>query len=240
MNDIKSALEYVVKIAAPLVMEIDGKQFSSAKLSYVDPRTPEPVPPIMTVSTLQGLVDFVSAEPAVKDQPLIATILSPSTVEVQSVIFGERRQRAVYVAAATLAVPFDFGLFMPPEVFVIAIQSLFVQNGETAKILKVVGTMSHETKTKVSDDGVTQTVEARVGIVKEAEVQLPNPVTLRPYRTFLEVEQPASKFVLRIQNVQIPQVALFEADGGAWKNEAVSNIKNWLKDRMPKNVTVIG
>lgn len=243
LNDLKSALQYVVEIAAPTIFEVNGKQFSSGKLSYVDPRTPQPVPPIMTVSTLQGLVDFVSAEPEVQDQPLIVHIQSPSSVEVCSAIFGERAQRAVYVAASTVGDDYPFGNFIPLEQFVVAIQARFVQDEETAKILRVVGTMSHEAKTKIEDDGVTQRVEARVGVVKSAEVNLPNPVTLRPFRTFLEVEQPQSKFVLRIENAAVPRIALFEADGGAWKNEAISNIKDWLQERFdvePQNVTVIG
>jgi len=66
-------------------------------------------------------------------------------------------------------------------------------------------------------------------------VAVPNPVTLRPYRTFSEVEQPASQFVFRMKTGgSSPSCALFNADGGAWALEAIENIKRWLSDRLPE------
>jgi hypothetical protein len=40
------------------------------------------------------------------------------------------------------------------------------------------------------------------------------------------VEQPESKFVLRIKDG--PQIALFEADGGEWRLAAMLRIKKFL------------
>jgi hypothetical protein len=61
-------------------------------------------------------------------------------------------------------------------------------------------------------------------------------VTLAPYRTFREVEQPRSEFLFRLRNKapdNLPECALFEADGGRWKLDAMLTIKEWLKDRKP-------
>lgn len=63
-------------------------------------------------------------------------------------------------------------------------------------------------------------------IGKEA---VPNPVYLKPFRTFTEITQPESAFVLRMRESGGIQVALFEADGGAWKNEAILAIKDYLE-----------
>ena len=79
---------------------------------------------------------------------------------------------------------------------------------------------------EVSDDGVTQNVEAKTGAVLKTKATIPNPVRLAPFRTFTEVEQPESAFVLRIN--QNMQVALFEADGGAWRQEAMKDIQAYL------------
>ncbi len=64
-------------------------------------------------------------------------------------------------------------------------------------------------------------------------------MTLRPYRTFAEVEQPASQFVFRIN--QNAQMALFEADGGKWRLEAINNIANYLKESLvlQDNITIL-
>ena len=93
------------------------------------------------------------------------------------------------------------------------------------------------------DDGVTQTVTAKAGVVLSKDVRVPNPVSLRPYRTFREVLQPASSFVLRLQGggkaSTTPVGALFEADGGAWKVEAMRNISTYLRSFLPEGVPVI-
>lgn len=69
---------------------------------------------------------------------------------------------------------------------------------------------------------------------------VPNPVILRPYRTFLEVEQPESKFIFRIKEGRdgTPMFKLIEADGGLWKYEAVASIKAFLKERIDSNLDI--
>ena len=67
---------------------------------------------------------------------------------------------------------------------------------------------------------------------KEAAV-VPNPVRLKPYRTFLEVEQPESEFIFRMKDCHGGiGCAFFEADGGAWKIEATQNIKAYLQEEL--------
>jgi hypothetical protein len=55
-------------------------------------------------------------------------------------------------------------------------------------------------------------------------------VNLAPYRTFQEIEQPSSPFLFRIKGTpgEGVQCALFEADGGAWRLDAVARIEAWL------------
>ena len=122
---------------------------------------------------------------------------------------------------------------MPAEEFIVYLQSMFVQDETTAKIMRIVGNLTQGTEMNVSDDGVTQRVTARAGVARVEVVDLPNPVTLRPFRTFMDIAQPASLFVLRIKADKDdgPICALYEADGGSWKNDAIATIKAYLEDR---------
>lgn len=62
---------------------------------------------------------------------------------------------------------------------------------------------------------------------------VPNPVTLVPYRTFLEVKQPPSEFVFRIRDDRgEPVFKIVEAEGGLWRNEAMNNIKQYLIENL--------
>lgn len=85
------------------------------------------------------------------------------------------------------------------------------------------------------------------GIASKADAEVPNPVSLRPYRTFHEIEQPESLFVFRMKERDGMNCAIYEADGGAWRNTAIQSIKKYLDDfvktELPedvqKHITVI-
>ena len=58
-----------------------------------------------------------------------------------------------------------------------------------------------------------------------------NPGKLIPYRTFLEVKQPESDFIFRMREGHDGvECAIFEADGGAWKMEAMREISKCLRN----------
>ena len=56
--------------------------------------------------------------------------------------------------------------------------------------------MENKTVANYGDDGVSQKATITKGIAGKEDVIVPNPVTLRPYRTFLEVEQPEKQVYL--------------------------------------------
>jgi len=109
---------------------------------------------------------------------------------------------------------------------------LLIEKGESKYI-------KEENVKYVGDDGVSQSAAIKVGVASVAEVVIPNPVILAPFRTFPEIEQPQSKFIFRMQTG--PQCALYEADGGAWRNVAMESIKEYLKSRLKglHNVKII-
>ena len=91
------------------------------------------------------------------------------------------------------------------------------------------GNIERKNEQTYSDDGCTQVATMTVGVAAKADAIVPNPVLLRPYRTFQEVEQPVSQFVFRIGDRGTPEFKLVEAEGGIWKTEAVRKIKDYLE-----------
>ena len=130
----------------------------------------------------------------------------------------------------------------------IALQANFQFSPDLDAVMKLSGNIEKKNDQTYSDDGRTQVATMTVGVATKAAAIVPNPVELIPYRTFQEVGQPASKFVFRIgENNDIPIFKLIEAEGGIWKNEAVSNIKKYFADaimEMPEaigsRITIIG
>ena len=100
--------------------------------------------------------------------------------------------------------------------------------------------MSVEKGTNISDDGISQRVTVRDGVVRVNDVVIKNPVYLRPFRTFCEIDQPESPFILRIKNSDgkgVPEIALYEADGGLWKHRAIQGIQAYLDKALDNLVT---
>ncbi|WP_420841227.1 hypothetical protein [Evansella clarkii] len=143
-------------------------------------------------------------------------------------------KRNKWVKAEAWIPEFRFDRFYDAETFNIKLQSTFVKNEDRDIMLKVVGNIKEENVASVGDDGTSQSVVAKTGVASVGNVKVPNPVLLAPYRTFVEVEQPESEFVFRMQSG--PTCALFEADGGAWKIKAMQRIKEYLEEELREKI----
>ena len=152
----------------------------------------------------------------------------PRTVRLYSGLNKERKRE--YLFRSDAIVPcFRYGNYYGQEEFLIEMQANFEVTPDLETILKVAGNVEAKTTANYGDDGVTQKTTIKQGIASKADVLVPNPVTLTPYRTFLEVKQPSSEFVFRIKdNGGAPAFMLVEAEGGLWRAEAMQNIKEYL------------
>jgi len=195
-------------------------------------------PEKLVIHTLTGLVDYLKANRDVLTLgDLMVHVVDHENVYLVSRTGGAFHQRTYHVQAAfkqligTPAANFAFGHYYESETFNIALQALFQLTPERKALLDIVGNAQTFTGATVVDDGSAQQVRAAAGAHFGENVKLPNPVILRPYRTFRDVAQPASPFVVRVQRgaQDMPMLALFEADGGAWKLEAIANIAAFLR-----------
>lgn len=222
------------KDAKPVVIEVNGKKYSTSDLKPVH----EPRPEAITVKNLSSLVDFLIRN--VDDLPLdklICHVESPDTVSIKSALVGEHQDRKTYIVAKLDQIELPFNKYIPAEEFCIALQACFTDEAPTATdrglVLKYAANVKTTLENTLSDDGVTQGVTIRKGIASVENVEMPNPVTLRPFRTFTEVEQPASSFVFRAKsNDSGMHYMLVEADGGAWRSDAMHNIKAFMETQV--------
>ena len=85
-----------------------------------------------------------------------------------------------------------------------------------------------------NDNGIATTVTTQKGVALQTNAQIRPIITLKPYRTFQEVEQPESIFLIRVNDRGI---SFTEADGGMWKLAARETIKAFLEKRLEQEVT---
>ena len=155
-------------------------------------------------------------------------------VRLVSKLIGKDRERETLIEAKLRGVDtFSFGAFMTQEEFAIQFRSLFVPNADndTDYVLSFVSKLSGGTAITTEDDGVTQQVGVSRGVSGKltAKENAKPIVKLAPYRTFREIEQPESEFLLRTRlSDNTPTVALFEADGGAWRITAMKRIAEYI------------
>lgn len=186
----------------------------------------------LDVYSLGALRDYVKANRDDLDlSKCVVHVVSPQIVRLCGPIAGAFRQRECFVQAKVDNLADAFvGKYSSHEDFIVGLQTRFVPDEQRAAVLKLLGNIKQEDVRTSEDDGVTQTVTARAGVALKQDAAVPNPVTLTPFRTFREVSpQPSSVFVLRVQKTgHMPNVGLFEADGGAWRLTAVQRIHDWL------------
>lgn len=198
----------------------------------------------LALNQLTGLLDWISHE-GIKIQDkkdfLMVQVVSPTEVRVIGRVNNQGR-RSVYVDVNAVVDNIPFGRFLDQEDMVILLQSQFVHDEEqqTEKgiddrdiLLQVVSNLRSDEVQQQTDDGVSQTVQINSGVASVSTVKVPNPVTLIPYRTFQEIEQPASKFIFRMHEGMTS--ALFEADNSQWKVEAKQWIKTFLINEQQKS-----
>lgn len=202
----------------------------------------------MVVHTLSGLVDYCTAN---RDQislpDCMVHVKDPGRVELRHRLEGEDTEyrRHTYLVATTEMVgrcALTFGQYVDAETFYIALQTGFTAAGHRDDLLRLIASIRENSVREVVDSGVSQEVKTGRGVVLVGSTALPNPVELAPHRTFLEVEQPRSIFVLRAKdnpNGERPMLALFEADGGKWKLDAITNIAGYLRGNLPETAAVL-
>lgn len=236
---IKEAIDKIIELSAPVFSTHGGLEYSDKSLRLIQP----PQPGAVEVSTLQGLVDLHASDlDKIQAANVLVHITGPTSVELSSNetdSYAHRRvwARATYPTGACKTFP--FGAFLDPEQFIIAAQVNFQRvliekdDGSMAKdldyVLKIAGAISAGKERTNVDDGISQTVQMKAGVTLKQEETLRPIVNLAPYRTFAEIDQVVSRFIFRASgNENGAKLALFEADGGRWRLDAVAEIKRWL------------
>ena len=229
---IKEALQYIVGLKAPVITEIGNQTYSDKELTRItfNPKAQE-----IEMNTLTSLVDYIKGNIDPMADKMIVHVMNPTKVALYSQLDNERIRENMVVVNAQVPM-FPFGKFIEHENFCIGLQSKFMDDSDTdrALVLKFAGTVEDGTVAEYGDDGVTQKATVKSGISSKTDAKVPNPVRLRPYRTFQEVRQPASDFIFRMKSDKYEgvQCAIFESDGGEWKNHATASIKEYLKEQL--------
>ena len=211
-------IDKIVSLKETKIFEIGGQTYTDGHLTRIPPHVDRPE--AISVSGLDGVCKLIRTELEKVDTTIMVQAKSYKSVEVMTTYLEDFSRNVLYRAEAD--VPGLRTGFRDRETALIELRSLFIPGEGTAYLLDLLSRMTDENSVSTQDNGVTQTVEARQGIALKERVEVRPRVVLQPFRTFLEVDQPESEFLLRVDAEK--GVGLFEADGGVWKLEAKKNI----------------
>ena len=238
---IKAAIEKILELSDPKLIDVHGDFYCDRNLKRIDnDLRGEP----LWMNTLSSLISYIKkSSDLYPGCSYIVHVVSPSTVELVSSLDGDRKRETLAVVSAELP-DFAFDAEIEHESFIIGVRSKFIDGGDKATVLRFAGTVKNGSVTQYNDDGITQKATVKRGVSTLSEEVVPSPCLLIPYRTFTEVEQPASEFIFRMKEnsaLKMIYCALYEADGGAWKVQAMKNIHDHLTGELDgmKNVLII-
>jgi hypothetical protein len=228
-------IQEVLEISNPVLHEAKDVQgitttYSSKPLHQVQAAAPAE-PKSVLVNTLAGFNDLVLAKLEGKDFPLdfLIHVENETTVTLKARESDGYGRRLVLIKANPVPfAQFQFGQWLGQEEFAIAIASKFAETPDKAYVLNMASILTNDASTTGEDDGFTQRVNVKAGLRMKESTTLKPRVDLAPYRTFPEIEQPISQFVLRAKcdGQGAAHLMLVEADGGRWKIDAIATIRN--------------
>lgn len=241
---IKEALQYLVGLASPNVIQVAGPRgtvnFSDKEVNLLAP----PEPDLVAVETIAALADLVDGKlDALDKAKIVCHVEDFATVTLKALEADAWGRRRVFARAAIKRIPLvPFGNYADMDTFAVHLLSGFVPaTGDLDYLIGLASNITNEILDVITDSGISQTVSVRRGLVLAGQAVVKGRVALAPYRTFSEVTQPISDFLFRLrrpQNNDHIVGALFEADGGKWKLEAIANVAAACSAAL-KGVTVI-
>ena len=222
---LKELAQYIVGLSTPDIVEINGKQFSDRNLKRYDYQAPEP----LHFKSIQGLLEYIKADFDSTYEDSFIHVVDYDKIEFLSPL-NDDNEREVYAICEPDKINLSFNKFIDRETFNIMLQSGFKPTYDLEIILSYIGNMSDNAVRTIGDNGVSQEITIKQSTKGLVDVVVPNPVNLKPYKTFTEIEPVESSFIFRLK--EGGYCSLFEADGGSWKIETMRSLQDYIEESL--------
>ncbi len=237
---LKEFIEHIQKTTQPIIREIGSATFAvtaDGEANEIRPTIDHP--DTLPLHSLDALVKLVRTEASQAETPLYITVPDHLTVRCfDRPQPNARFFRQVYYEAHATDVPgWGEKVQMGFEEAQIAMRTRFQETPDTIYTLKLLSDICCGAKVVYNDNGIATTITTQKGVALQSNDQIRPIITLKPYRTFQEVEQPESIFLIRVNERGI---SFTEADGGMWKLKARQTVKAFLEEHLADEVASNG
>lgn len=233
------AIQEIKRGAISEVVTIRGHEFhrTAEEISAVE----YPKETGIDVYSLTQLVSYIESYEN-KANGLLVNINNHQSVQVLSAKKNKNLSHDVIAKANFKGIfdEFQCNTRHSQEEFIVQLQSRFVRDSESETLLNLVSKISGGKTTENYDNGISQEVTVKAGVTLVERLSVKPIWNLKPFKTFPEIEPVAIPYVLRLhqRSEEIPQFAMYEADGGLWKIKTTEAIKKWLVESLSNETTV--
>jgi hypothetical protein len=231
---LKEAFQYLVSLKENKTYEIDGITYSDHDLHLIE--APVYRRSTMEFGSLDAIVKMVRTElTEINDLigiPIFIHVEDHKNVSVFTRTDIQEKRLFPYKAVCN-DTAFSEG-WRKQQNAIIELRSRFIPTPDTEYLIGLISRINNESGIQSNDNGVSQTVTVRSGVSLMASETIKPRICLKPFRTFREVPQPESEFILRLDDDG--SIGLFEADGGVWKMEAKDNIMAYFNDELSDEI----
>ena len=233
---LKAAIEKIQELCGAHLFQIDDKHYMANNDGYYIEVKPDlEMVENIHLSSLDAMAAFVKTEAVKNHGSVYITVPDHKTVECFTHPYpGLRMNREyLYTSDATDVPGWSEKVSLPFEEALIALRTRFQPTADTDYALKLLSDITTGSKVTFNDNGVATSVVTKKGIDLQSNTAIRPIIKLRPYRTFQEVAQPESQFLIRINERNI---TFIEADGGMWKLDARNTVKKYLEQALDAEI----
>jgi len=230
---LKEAIEKIEAMTGPTIAT-----YAIGRDSIQEIRPSVDGPETLNVNSLDAVVNLIRANDGQLPH-LFVCVAGYGVVNVFGDLEPDNRyvRKRLYHASASDVPGWEPKMEMGFDEATVALLTRFQDGGDKEYVLRLLSQITTGAKVTYSDNGIASTMVMTKGASLAENVTIKPIVKLRPYRTFLEVEQPEGLFLIRIRERGI---AFIEADGGMWKLTARNTIKAYLEEQLKDcSVTVM-
>lgn len=234
---LREMIQHIQKTTQPQIVEVDKHPFVIDRDGNYNELRPElDKPQSLELHSLDALVKLVRTEAVHAEVPLYITVPDHLTVQCfGSPQIDSRYHRQVYYTAHATDVPgWNESVQMGFEAAQIALRTRFQETPDTVYAMKLLSDISCGANVVYNDNGIATTITTQKGVALQTNEQIRPLIKLKPYRTFQEVDQPESIFLVRLNDRGI---SFTEADGGMWKLKARETVAAFLSKQLEKEVS---
>ena len=233
----RDTLEKLEEMSQPVATEINGNYFILRKDGFTQIREEIDSPSALTLYSLDALVFLIKSEALALFYSLPVYIEAEAhdkvTCFLPLAVSGRFHRSVIYTSIAKDVPGWDVDRELPYEEALIAVRTRFQHSEDTEYLLRLLSDISNGAKVTYANNGIATTVITQKGIALQSGEAIKPIISLKPYRTFQEIDQPASEFHIRVSERGI---RFIEADGSMWKLAARKAAVEYLRNRLADEV----